>query len=153
MTPVWTSGGRFLLAAGASIEATASRKDTAAVAAACHNQLGTLRLLLDHGANPNGASYPEQSRALWTAVSYDRPEVVRLLARYRADLDALDRNGDTALERASLETRNGALVPCLLERGWVGGNAFMGLRLGHEPGRGKKCSTNVMSLRTQLHRR
>jgi len=57
------------------------------------------------------------SRALWTAVSYDRPEVVRLLAEYGADLDALDRHGESALERASHEHRHGAIVACLLELG------------------------------------
>jgi len=60
-----------------------------------------MRFLLDQGANPNGPNYPEMSRALWTAVSYDRPEVIQLLTKHGADLDVRDHHGATALERAS----------------------------------------------------
>ncbi len=88
-----------LLSAGALLDAGGN--DTAMTWAAAEGRVETLRFLLEQGANPDGPEYPEMSRALWTAVSYDRTEVIRLLAKHGADLEVHDRFGNTALARAS----------------------------------------------------
>jgi ankyrin repeat protein len=110
-----TEVARLLLKAGAFLDA-ASDQDTAMTWAAAEGRIETLRFLLEQGANPNGPTHPEMSRALWTAVSYDRSEVIRLLAQHGADLEVMDRFGDTALARASLR-KDGAAAKALLAAG------------------------------------
>lgn len=99
-----TQAVRLLLTAGAVLDAVGDH-DTAMTWAAAQGHIETLRFLLEQGANPNGPDYPEMSRAIWTAVSYHRPKVIRLLAEHGADLDVRDSDGETALERASLSGR------------------------------------------------
>ncbi|KAE8036871.1 hypothetical protein FH972_009504 [Carpinus fangiana] len=62
------------------------------------------RLLLDHGADPNGKSTARgQETAVILAAEHDHAEVVKLLAKYGADLEILNEYRMTALSVAALE--------------------------------------------------
>lgn len=108
-----TRAARVLLKAGATLDA-ASDQDTAMTWAASEGRIETFRFLLEQGANPNGAHYPEMSRALWTAVSYDRAEVIQMLGKHGADFNVRDRFGETALARASLRKDGAAAAAAAL---------------------------------------
>ena len=60
-----------------------------------------VRLLLEHGANPNSRSdsliHCEYSTALYEASCGKELEIMRLLIQYGADVNARGFNGDTAL--------------------------------------------------------
>jgi len=52
-----------------------------------------LTALLEHGGDPN-AEWPRNQRPLFIAVRRDRPELVEVLIRYGASLDAVDEKGE-----------------------------------------------------------
>jgi len=102
---------KILLAKGADVESRDDSGDTPLILAAQRNpQL--LRDLLDKGANANG-----KNNNLETALihAYGRESVVTLLD-HRAELEAKDKRGMTALTHAALG-RNHEKVKVLLERG------------------------------------
>ena len=70
-------------------------------AAANRNDLEMVRLLLDHGADPN---LPEQGaprgHALWIAVYHDRREMARLLVEHGADPNAMVESSGTPMGHA-----------------------------------------------------
>jgi ankyrin repeat protein len=70
--------------------------------------IATARLLLEHGADPNAEStilgQPTGHRFLHSAITRRKSlEFVKLLSEYRADVNALDAEGLTALDIALKE--------------------------------------------------
>jgi ankyrin repeat protein len=74
--------------------------DFALACAAFRNDPEFARLLLEAGAEPDGATYGETPALIGAATAGNRP-VVRLLAAAGADLHRTDRDGHTALELAA----------------------------------------------------
>lgn len=67
--------------------------------AASRGDLRVMKVLLDHGANPNAFNAGSQTDVLEAACSMDRVEAVRLLLRYGAMPDCVgDEEGSCRLE-------------------------------------------------------
>ena len=100
--------------------------DTALHLAAAGHRVEIARILLAAGADPNSARNHRQGRPLHYAAdgyipspSFDaarQVKTVRCLLDAGADLQAMDKNGATALHRA-VRTRCAAAVECLLQAG------------------------------------
>ena len=105
---------RLLLAHGAKI---ADTPNVARSASSGHCR-ECLRIVLDGGANPNGATRSGRS-ALQDAAAFGDIEMVRMLVEKGADVSVADRRGYTALMRAALSYEPGApqVVEYLLARG------------------------------------
>lgn len=86
-----------LLDAGASVDGACgcATGETPLWAAAGNGKTGSIRLLLDHGANPNAVAGPAKVSALHQAVMRGNRELERLLLAFRADPQAKDANGKT----------------------------------------------------------
>jgi ankyrin repeat protein len=84
-------------------------------AAARRGGLEMVRLLLDHGADPN---LPEDGapvgQALWTAVYFDQPEMVKLLLEHGANPNTSPESGGSAVMHAR---RNPEMLALLLRYG------------------------------------
>jgi ankyrin repeat protein len=80
--------------------------------------LGTARLLLDHGADPNGqtSEFMARTPALSVAVATGRTELIELLLDRGADPDLGNNWGETALGRAA-RTGKAPAAQLLLSRG------------------------------------
>lgn len=105
---------RLLIAKGARI---ADSPNLARYAAAGHCR-ECLRLALEGGADPNGATSSRRS-ALQDAAAFGDLEMVRMLIEKGADMNAADRRGYTALMRAALcyEPGSNTVVAYLLAQG------------------------------------
>ena len=71
--------------------------------------LESVRLLLEHGADPNhivGTSMSDRQTALLVSIKFGHFEVVKTLLEHRVDHEIRDENGDMAIH---LATRNGNL--------------------------------------------
>ena len=112
--PVSISVTRVPLAGGADDEAADETPAGQLVAAATAGDVMRVGALLDEGVPPDAQSrgFPAISRA----AQADSLAVLELLVAAGADLEALDRSGHSALARAALFGRAGA-VSFLLESG------------------------------------
>lgn len=72
--------------------------------------------LLDQGMDPNTVIDNDGNTLLHYAASSGQTEIVELLLRYRANINARNNNGDTPLHKAVYEQREN-IVRILLERG------------------------------------
>jgi ankyrin repeat protein/mono/diheme cytochrome c family protein len=107
---------RVLLARGAAVNVRQAEGRTALVlAATVGNGLPTLRLLLEHGADPGIAAANGQTALMGVAVRGD-VDAIRLLLDHKADVNAKNGAGETALMFAATNGSPTA-VRLLLERG------------------------------------
>jgi ankyrin repeat protein len=83
-------------------------------AALQHDQESIVRLLLEHGADPNAANFFET--ALQVAVKRGRSTIVKLLLDHGADVNFREGGSGTALQSASNEG-DVALIELLLDHG------------------------------------
>ena len=100
---------RSLLEKGVPINARDKNGSTALAEAISRRSLEIVNLLLSAGANPNEIYYDSQeicSTTLTRAVEVDSPNTIRLLMRYKADVNLACSNGETVLMFA---VRNGHL--------------------------------------------
>ena len=74
---------------------------------------GVVRLLLDHGADPNVCAH-DSLTPLYRASQCGRIDIVRLLLEHGASVEVQDRQGDTPLDVASGEQRD-EIISLLLE--------------------------------------
>lgn len=90
---------KHLLEAGADANGAGGRHGNSLQAACRSGSMGTVRVLLDHGANIS----PEDGdqRALHVAASTGNTEMLRVLLENGADVNAADRVSRTALYQAS----------------------------------------------------
>lgn len=111
----------LLLAHGADVDAVDGVGWTALHYASQSGQLAHVKLLLDAGADPAVSHAVLQESPLMCAAKYGHHEVIRvLLATGRVYVDAVNRQGDTALARAAAEGYE-STVRCLLELGAMAG--------------------------------
>lgn len=97
---VWQYQGmlRWLLAQGVHPDCKMSPTDgTPLMHAAVEGNLESMRLLLDHGADPN-ARNESNELPLGYACSYGQWEAARLLVERGADVNGIERQGMTHLE-------------------------------------------------------
>jgi ankyrin repeat protein len=107
---------RLLLAAGADTERRDFNGDRAMVWAASAGQAGSIALLIAAGSPVDAPDDPYQMSPLMLAARSGHPHAVRILIIARADLDARDHSGGTALYEAVL-TQNPESVRLLLNAG------------------------------------
>ena len=74
---------------------------------------GVVRLLLDHGADPNVCAH-DSLTPLYRASQCGRIDIVRLLLEHGASVEAVDEQGDTPLDVASGKQRD-EIISLLLE--------------------------------------
>ncbi|MEM9478716.1 MAG: ankyrin repeat domain-containing protein [Verrucomicrobiota bacterium] len=121
----------FLLARGAEVNSKIPGcEETALHCALCKPgsdyYLHTVRLLLDHGADPNACTVPGQSTAsfmrdvrvygetpLHRAAAFGTAEMIQLLLDKGADREAKDCRGDSPLSWASWHCRPGEILEML----------------------------------------
>ncbi len=72
----------------------------AAICAPCENKKDMVLLLLEHQADINKASGLSNYTPLMEAVSRKEKEIVEILLERGADLSAVNKNGETALDLA-----------------------------------------------------
>ncbi len=113
----------MLFEAGAKVDALGSDDGnlpgwTPLHIAVFHKNANLVALLLEKGADPNLPVAPSgnEGTALNMAISGGGAELVELLLKHKADVNARDRNGNTPLVRAMRE-RNERLVDLLLSKG------------------------------------
>ena len=114
----------MLLAAGAKVNAPGNEDGelpgwTPLHIAVYHKLPNILRLLLEKGADPNLLLLSQSGNertALNMAVNGSVPEVVELLLKHKAEVNARDHNGNAPLVRAIRE-RNQRIVELLLSNG------------------------------------
>jgi ankyrin repeat protein len=112
-----TTAVQVLLEAGAwtgSVDQTSGAP--VLIDAANLNHVAILKLLLDHGADPNIRQWGLNVSALHAAAVDGEVEVARLLLDHGADPSAVDARGVTPLHLA-IQLRQAAMVRLLLERG------------------------------------
>ncbi|HUQ83940.1 MAG TPA: ankyrin repeat domain-containing protein [Gemmatimonadaceae bacterium] len=95
----------FVRAALARDDSLASFEDTChhrpLSAAASRNDVEMVKLLLDHGADPNASEHSApRGHALWTAVYHQRRELARMLVAYGADPNAMVESSGTPMMHA-----------------------------------------------------
>lgn len=78
--------------------------------------ISTVKALLLRGADPRLASTSDNDTPLHAAVQYDSPELIELLVRHRADVNACNDHGVTPLRQA-VELGAGLAARALLDRG------------------------------------
>ncbi|KAG9397312.1 Ankyrin repeats (3 copies) [Carpediemonas membranifera] len=83
--------------------------------AAAHGHNDSVRLLLSHGADPDIASFADQT-AIMAAAAFGRAESVAMLVGAGAELNQQDSDGDTALAIACIKG-NAQCVRILVEAG------------------------------------
>ena len=97
------------------------RRDTALMYASKKGHTETVRLLLDHGANPNSQDkYGDTPLILAVAygdMSEESTDILRLLLDHGADVNVQDNDGNTALMTAMTEERGAEIVKLLLDHG------------------------------------
>jgi ankyrin repeat protein len=103
--------------AGADVNFEGLHGWTPLILCVIHDRLDSLRLLLDLGADPNLSDNCARGPAA-SAAALDRIEMLQLLIDRGADVDAVDREGLTALESARREgaVRCEQLLRSILER-------------------------------------
>lgn len=120
---------KFLLESGANPNIRDKKGDSCLMKAASKGNIDIMRLLLEAKVNPNEVRIPgiDGTTALMAAVQEDRTEAIKLLIKYKADVNARDQNGDAALSlAASLGKVNS--VKLLIEAGAnVSNLSFFGL--------------------------
>ena len=109
-----------ILAKSPKVDATDERGRTALFRAAAEGKAEAVRILMEHGANPN-AQANDGSTPLLQAVTFARQSVIALLLERGAQVDAADSSGNTPLMIASEGTAylpdNAPLVTTLLRAG------------------------------------
>lgn len=121
----------FLIGEGADVRhALPSTGETALHSALCKasrpHYLHTVRLLLEHGADPNAATKPDQETGafmrdvrtkgetpLHRAAAFSDAAIIELLIEHGADREAKDAAGDTPLSWASWHLRPGKILQLL----------------------------------------
>jgi ankyrin repeat protein len=112
-----TNAAAVLIAAGADVNRRYSvrLRNTILMEAAWYGQLGSVKLLLEHGANLEGTDN-NGNTALTCAANAGRTNVVQYLLKQGANRNATNRNGWTALMQA-VEAKQLESVRVLLEAG------------------------------------
>ena len=95
-----TDIARLLLDGGAQVNARDPVGRTSLMYAATGPNQETVRVLLEHKADPLAADQEEQFTALMFAAAEGQAEVVRLLLGHGSDPAMVDTDGDTALDFA-----------------------------------------------------
>ncbi|HEX5703776.1 MAG TPA: ankyrin repeat domain-containing protein [Pyrinomonadaceae bacterium] len=90
---------RLLIDAGAAVDLGQSDLNSALVLTARHGDARTLKFLLKLGAEANAKD--DDTTALMFAAEYSTPEGIKALIDAGAEVDAVNRNGWTALMRAN----------------------------------------------------
>jgi ankyrin repeat protein len=90
--------------------------DTALIMAVREKYYEMMRLLLEHGAYPNGKSLPDQATAVMIASSNGDETALALLLEFGADVNLTDKQGRTPLMKAA-STRKSRVVRILIENG------------------------------------
>jgi len=112
-----------LLRAGGDPDAGLLSGETPLMIAADRGRLAAVRLLLEHGADPNAQEASGGQTALMWAAAEQHPDVVHLLIEHKADVNAQSNSGFTALMFA---TRQGdAAIADILINGGARVNASM----------------------------
>ena len=109
-------GVAALLRAGVDIEVLDARGFSPLVIASYNNQLDTTRLLLDHGARPDGPEGFAGNTALMGVAFKDYVPIAELLIARGADVNYRNGSGQTALMTAALFGRD-AIIDLLLAHG------------------------------------
>jgi ankyrin len=105
---------RELIARGAHVNAQTDQGFTPLHSA---KSAAMIRLLLEHGADPNALTKTEERTPLMQRLqSPTSPEIVRLFIEHKTDIAAADKNGDTALHHAA-HRPDGEVVALLLKAG------------------------------------
>ena len=108
----------LLIAKGVDVNAAMTTGATALTEAITVRNVGAVRMLIEHGAKVNSAFGPIRLTPLIWASFQECPEMVRMLIRAGADVNAKDALGSTALVWASMSERDDAeTVAALLEAG------------------------------------
>ena len=92
---------RELLAHDARLNLQDSSGHTALSAAALYGHTGTVRVLLEYGADPNIVADASVGGALTEAAVSGKPEIVRMLLEHGARVNDLGSGGSNALDRAA----------------------------------------------------
>jgi uncharacterized protein len=107
---------RELIIHGADVNAKGLNDETPLLVATIAGRLEMVRLLLDKGADPNGAmAIPDWTPIFWAATEGET-EIVKLLLDKGADVNREDRTKQTALYLAAVK-RHWEVVKLLLDRG------------------------------------
>ncbi|KAL9591660.1 MAG: hypothetical protein Q9179_007499, partial [Wetmoreana sp. 5 TL-2023] len=111
----------YLLASGAKQAGSATLSDDAITAAAANGHLGTLKILLEHGADINSRLGQRGTTPVHEAARYNRVDTVRFLLNMGAVLDVLQDDmviflGYEAMERA-IKKGHKEIVRALAEGG------------------------------------
>ena len=106
-----------ILATGADIELK-NKFETTPLSFAIYQKDDTIiKILLDHGANPNVIDGNGRYTPLSQAIVYNRASTVKLLLRYDADVNFKSNKSETALTVAAKGCKNFKIVSLLLYKG------------------------------------
>ena len=107
-----------LLKKGTNVDATDTKyRNTALHWAASRSHLDVVKLLVNVGANVDGADQFGSTPLFW-AVRRGSPEVVRFLLESGAAVDTRDNDGKTPLMVAAVAGRGNCGTPCSGRRGY-----------------------------------
>ncbi len=129
-----------LISAKADLAATDELGNTPLDEAVLHNQLETVRSLLDHGAPLNYVHPPDGRGALHEACIKGYADIAALLISRGADPGLRDRSGQSSLDLA-LAYKNAGVIALLLKAGKRdfrfagGGGSSYGIRCAERPSR------------------
>lgn len=94
---------KFLLESGANPNIRDKKGDSCLIKASSKGHTDVMRVLLDARINPNEIRIPniDATTPIIAAAAEDRIEAIKLLIKYKADINARNHNGDSALSIAA----------------------------------------------------